>query len=64
MSEERFFALISDLLRQPGETPWVEFKENNCEAVMVGKRISALANAARLADKPFGYLPSRTPHSR
>lgn len=56
MSEERFFALISDLLRQPGETPWVEFKENNCEAVMVGKRISALANAARLADKPFGYL--------
>lgn len=56
MSEERTLALIGDLLRLPAETSWVEFKENNYDAEMIGKRISALSNAARLADKPFAYM--------
>jgi predicted HTH transcriptional regulator len=56
MSDERTWALIGDLLRLPAETAWVEFKENNYEAEMIGKCISALSNAARLADKPFAYM--------
>lgn len=57
MSElQRAQALVTDLLRLPAETPWVEFKENNADAQMIGKMISALSNSARLADKPFAYL--------
>lgn len=56
MSDARTLALIGELLALPAETAWVEFKENNTDAEMIGKRISALSNAARLADKPFAYL--------
>lgn len=56
MSDSRNRAVIGDLLRLPAETAWVEFKENNSEAEMIGKRISALANGARLADKGFAYM--------
>ncbi|MBU2807238.1 hypothetical protein HF285_02825 [Acidithiobacillus ferrooxidans F221] len=56
MSEQRTLALIDDLLQRPAETSWVEFKENNADAQMIGKLISALSNAARLADQPFAYV--------
>lgn len=56
MSEQRTVALIDELLGLPAETAWVEFKENNTDAQMIGKRISAMSNAARLADKPFAYM--------
>lgn len=56
MSENRTLALIDELLLLPAETAWVEFKENNADAQMIGKRISAMSNAARLADKAFAYL--------
>lgn len=56
MSEARTLALVDELLTLPAETSWVEFKENNTDAEMIGKRISALANSARLADKPFAYM--------
>ena len=49
-------SLIGELLQLPAETAWVEFKENNADAEMIGKRISAMSNAARLAEKPFAYL--------
>ena len=52
---ERVRALIDDLRALPAETSWVEFKENNAAPQMVGKLISALANAARLADRDFAY---------
>ena len=52
---ERVRALIDDLRALPAETPWVEFKENNAAPQMIGKLISALANAARLADQDFAY---------
>lgn len=52
----RTIALISDLRALPAETSWVEFKENNKDARLIGKLISALSNAARLADQPFAYL--------
>lgn len=56
MIEERTLALVEELLALPAETAWVEFKENNSDADMIGKRISAMSNAARLADQPFAYL--------
>lgn len=56
MSDARTLALIDELLQLPAEISWVEFKENNADAEMIGKRISAMSNAARLADKPFAYL--------
>ena len=46
MTDERRLALVNDLLDLPAEMPWLEFKHNNA----IGKRISALSNAARLAD--------------
>lgn len=49
-------ALIDDLRALPAETPWVEFKENNKDAQMIGKLISALSNAARLADRHYAYV--------
>ncbi len=52
----RTHALIDELLGLPAETSWVEFKENNNDAQLIGKLISALSNAARLHDKPFAYV--------
>ena len=56
MSDARMLALVDELLALPAETTWVEFKDSNADAEMIGKRISAMSNAARLADKPFAYL--------
>jgi ATP-dependent DNA helicase RecG len=56
MSEPRALALIDDLRKLPAESSWVEFKQNNADAPLIGKLISALSNAARLADQPFGYV--------
>ncbi len=56
MSAVRALALIDDLRALPAETAWVEFKENNADPAMIGERISALSNAARLADQHFAYL--------
>jgi len=55
-SEARQIALIDDLRKLPAESPWVEFKENNSDPQLIGKLISALSNAARLADQHFAYL--------
>jgi len=52
---ERVRALIDDLHALPAETSWVEFKESNADPRMISKLISALANAARLADQDFAY---------
>lgn len=34
MTDEHTISLIDDLLSLPGETPWVEFKENNVDPDM------------------------------
>ena len=36
MSSSRTRALIDDLRKLPAETSWVEFKENNADAQLVG----------------------------
>ena len=35
---------------------WLEFKHNNCQPVMVGEDISALANSATLNDRDYAYM--------
>ncbi len=56
MSDSRTIALIDDLRALPAEAAWVEFKQDNADPQLIGKLISALANAARIADKETGYL--------
>jgi ATP-dependent DNA helicase RecG len=55
-SQARLLALVDDLRALPAETSWVEFKENNDNPKAIGKWISALSNAARMADQPFAYI--------
>jgi ATP-dependent DNA helicase RecG len=52
----RLVDLVDDLRRLPAETEWAELKESNSNPDVIGKRLSALSNGARLCDKPKGYL--------
>ena len=56
MNDTRTLALIDDLLAASAETSCVEFKENNFAPPVIGKYISALSNAAALAEQNFSYL--------
>ncbi|WP_448091529.1 ATP-binding protein [Pseudomonas lini] len=60
MTVERDLGYLQSLLRElcalPQETEWVEFKQDNDDAPMIGEYISALANAAALLGKQYGYL--------
>lgn len=56
MSINRNLALIDELRMLPAETSWFEFKCNNKEPGMIGRTVSALSNAARLADQHFAYI--------
>jgi ATP-dependent DNA helicase RecG len=55
-NHSRLIALVDELRALPDETEWVEFKKDNINPEVVGKRISALSNGARLKDKPKGYM--------
>ena len=46
---ENLELLIKELVKQPKETAWLEFKENYKDSQMIGEDICALANAAALA---------------
>lgn len=48
--------LVAELRKWPGETPWLEFKENNSDAREIGEYLSALSNAAALEGKANAYL--------
>ena len=56
MTEPRPLAIIDDLRKLPAEAPWAEFKENNADAPLIGKLISALSNSARMSDEHFAYV--------
>ena len=56
MTDARILALIDDLRNLSVETSWVEFKENNFDPQRIGKLLSALSNAARLAGQHFAYI--------
>ncbi len=48
--------LIDTLRKEPRETEWLEFKENNDQPQLIGEYLSALSNSACLLNKPYGYL--------
>jgi predicted HTH transcriptional regulator len=48
--------LVKELCALPAETSWVEFKHNIADGNVIGARISALSNSARLADKHTTYM--------
>lgn len=50
------FKLVAELVKLPRETSWLEFKRNNCEPRMIAEDISALANAAALAERDCAYM--------
>lgn len=56
MSEVRDVALIDELRAQPAETSWLEFKGNNADPEMIGKRCSALSNSARVDGRDCAYM--------
>lgn len=56
MTDRRTLAIIDDLRKLPAEAPWAEFKENNVDAPLIGKLISALSNSARMSDEHFAYV--------
>ncbi|WP_251440282.1 RNA-binding domain-containing protein [Veillonella intestinalis] len=48
--------IIIDLIENANEGEWFEFKENWYEPNQLGEYISALANAAAMCNKSYGYL--------
>jgi predicted HTH transcriptional regulator len=56
MNETRDIALINELRALPAETSWVEFKGNNTEPDMIGKRCSALSNSACIEGRDCAYM--------
>jgi len=55
-TNEYIISLIQELLKQPNETEWLEFKHNNCDKEMIGEYISALSNSATLHGKINAYM--------
>lgn len=56
MNEKQLIELINELVKQPHESEWVEFKHNYHSVEEIGERISALANGACIHNQDFGYL--------
>lgn len=56
MSDTQLIELINELIKQPHESEWVEFKLNFHSEQEIGERISALANGASIQNQNYGYL--------
>ena len=56
MTDSRLLALIDDLRRGAREDATVEFKEDNTDARVAGRLVSAISNAARVQNEEFGYI--------
>ncbi|WP_231367544.1 helix-turn-helix domain-containing protein [Gillisia sp. JM1] len=54
MNKKQLISLVKELIKQPKESEWVEFKLNYHSAEEIGERISALANSACLLNLPYG----------
>jgi ATP-dependent DNA helicase RecG len=52
----RLITLIDELRAEASESPWCEFKVDNFAPEVMGKRISAISNSARLWDRHYGYM--------
>ena len=56
MNETDLKKLLEELVQQPQESEWIEFKHNFHSPEEIGERISALSNSACILNKEFGYL--------
>lgn len=56
MTEKQLQLLLLDLVKQPRESEWVEFKLNYHSDEEIGERISALSNGACMQNQRYGYL--------
>jgi predicted HTH transcriptional regulator len=56
MNTLRDIDLIDEFRSLSAETPWLEFKKDNIDPDSIGKRCSALSNAARVEGKDFAYM--------
>jgi predicted HTH transcriptional regulator len=56
MTQQQLIELINELVKQPHESEWVEFKHNFHSEQEIGERLSALSNGACIHNQPFGYL--------
>ena len=56
LSQERRLALVDELRAKPAETSLAEFKENYGDPAGIGKLISGISNAARIAGSECGYI--------
>jgi predicted HTH transcriptional regulator len=55
-NEDYINSLIKELVKQPRESEWLEFKHNNKDPQMIGEYISALSNSAALHRKTNAFL--------
>jgi len=55
-SNDYHAGLVLELCKVPRETEWLEFKVSYSDPQAIGEYISALANAAALNGKAFGYV--------
>lgn len=56
MEHQRNIDLVNDLLKQPAETPWLEFKHNLWNPTKIGQAVSALSNSAIYCDKKVAFI--------
>jgi len=56
MTPAQLSALLIELLAQPMESEWLEFKHNNSSPEMIAETLSALANAAALRGRDMAYM--------
>lgn len=56
MDSEYYIGLVSELVKYPKETEWIEFKHNNDDPHEIGEYISALSNSASLVGKVNAYM--------
>jgi len=55
-SDAYIISLVRELLKQPNETEWLEFKHNNNNKEIIGEYISALSNSSALYGKTNAYM--------
>ncbi len=56
MQQADFDRLLTELLAQGRETPWLEFKASNANESHIGEYVSAIANSATLHERSEGFL--------
>jgi hypothetical protein len=53
ISDEQLNDIVSECLRLPDETDWVEFKDSFFDYDMLGQRLCGISNAAVLSGRDY-----------